>query len=229
MTAGIEVNDIGLALSPVAYFAQFDLDIPCVAMVTASHNENGWTGVKMGAATSRLTFGPDEMGRLKEIVLSGRGPQRVPGRRRINGSRACASVISTDVVSGRRRNQARPESRRRLRQRHGRRLSRPNALSRLGDRGDPHGRGTRPYVPEIQSEPRRSWKCCTPWSGRGARTRGRRRPRLRRRRRPLRRRRRRRREEIFADKIGVLLARDLSKPQSRRAIRGRRESRPGSS
>ena len=70
MTAGIEVNDIGLALSPVAYFAQFDLDIPCVAMVTASHNENGWTGVKMGAAKP-LTFGPDEMGRLKEIVLKG--------------------------------------------------------------------------------------------------------------------------------------------------------------
>ena len=30
----------------MAYFAQFDLDSPCVAMVTASHNENGWTGVK---------------------------------------------------------------------------------------------------------------------------------------------------------------------------------------
>ena len=70
MTAGIEVNDIGLSLSPVAYFAQFDLDIDCVAMVTASHNENGWTGVKMGAARP-LTFGPDEMGRLKEIVLQG--------------------------------------------------------------------------------------------------------------------------------------------------------------
>ena len=70
MSAGIEVNDIGLALSPVAYFAQFDLDIPCVAMVTASHNENGWTGVKMGAARP-LTFGPDEMSRLREIVLSG--------------------------------------------------------------------------------------------------------------------------------------------------------------
>ncbi|MEM9619030.1 MAG: phosphomannomutase/phosphoglucomutase [Pseudomonadota bacterium] len=71
MTAGAEVHDIGLALSPVAYLAQFDLDIPCVAMVTASHNENGWTGVKMGAARP-LTFGPDEMGRLKEIVLGGK-------------------------------------------------------------------------------------------------------------------------------------------------------------
>ncbi len=77
MTAGIEVNDIGLALSPVAYFAQFDLDIPCVAMVTASHNENGWTGVKMGVERP-LTFGPDEMGRLKEIVLKGQS-KAAPG------------------------------------------------------------------------------------------------------------------------------------------------------
>ncbi|MDR3507133.1 MAG: phosphomannomutase/phosphoglucomutase, partial [Caulobacteraceae bacterium] len=37
IAAGCEVLDIGLALSPMAYFAQFDLDAPCVAMVTASH------------------------------------------------------------------------------------------------------------------------------------------------------------------------------------------------
>ncbi len=70
MAAGIKVHDIGLALTPMAYFAQFDLDVPAVAMVTASHNDNGWTGVKMGAQRP-VTFGPDEMGRLKEIVLSG--------------------------------------------------------------------------------------------------------------------------------------------------------------
>ena len=78
MAAGVEVHDIGLALSPVAYFAQFDLDIPCVAMVTASHNSNGWTGVKMGAERP-LTFGPDEMGRLREIVLGGEGKTRSGG------------------------------------------------------------------------------------------------------------------------------------------------------
>jgi phosphomannomutase/phosphoglucomutase len=79
------VHDIGLAVTPMAYFAQFELDLPCVAMVTASHNENGWTGVKMGAARP-LTFGPDEMGRLKEIVLGakfrlrdGGGYKFIPG------------------------------------------------------------------------------------------------------------------------------------------------------
>jgi phosphomannomutase/phosphoglucomutase len=71
MAAGCRVHDIGLALSPMAYFAQFDLDIPAVAMVTASHNDNGWTGVKMGV-NPPLTFGPDEMTRLKDIVLEAR-------------------------------------------------------------------------------------------------------------------------------------------------------------
>ena len=78
LAAGCEVVDIGLSLSPMAYFAQFDLEAPAVAMVTASHNENGWTGVKMGVSPP-LTFGPDEMGRLKEIVLGGLGVARPGG------------------------------------------------------------------------------------------------------------------------------------------------------
>src|SRR5947208_13279723 len=37
MASGCKVHDIGLALSPMAYLAQFDLDVPCVAMVAAQH------------------------------------------------------------------------------------------------------------------------------------------------------------------------------------------------
>ena len=79
LAGGAEVYDIGLALSPMAYFAQFELDVPCVAMVTASHNDNGWTGIKMGLSRP-LTFGPDDMSELKEIVLSGAYEAKGGGR-----------------------------------------------------------------------------------------------------------------------------------------------------
>ncbi len=66
--AGCNVEDIGLALSPTVYFAQFNLNADAVAMVTASHNENGWTGIKMGIEKG-LTHSPEEMNELKKIVL----------------------------------------------------------------------------------------------------------------------------------------------------------------
>jgi phosphomannomutase / phosphoglucomutase len=83
MASGCKVHDIGLAVTPMAYFAQFELDVPCVAMVTASHNDNGWTGVKMGA-NRPLTFGPDEMGRLKQIVLDAAFATRAGGSYRFH-------------------------------------------------------------------------------------------------------------------------------------------------
>jgi phosphomannomutase/phosphoglucomutase len=78
MQAGVTVKDIGPALSPMAYFAQFHLGDIAVAMVTASHNPNGWTGVKMGFHAP-LTHGPDEMSELRDIVLTGTGEPRPGG------------------------------------------------------------------------------------------------------------------------------------------------------
>ena len=68
VNTGCTVEDIGLALSPSVYFAQFKLNADAVAMVTASHNENGWTGIKMGIEKG-LTHSPAEMDELKKIVL----------------------------------------------------------------------------------------------------------------------------------------------------------------
>jgi phosphomannomutase / phosphoglucomutase len=79
LAGGAEVHDIGLALSPMAYFAQFELNVEGVAMVTASHNDNGWTGIKMGL-NRPLTFGPDEMSALKRIVLGGGRSAKGGGR-----------------------------------------------------------------------------------------------------------------------------------------------------
>ncbi len=80
MSTGCNVDDVGLSLSPMVYFAQFNLNSDAVAMVTASHNENGWTGVKMGIKKG-LTHAPEEMKELKEITLnekfiSGQGDER---------------------------------------------------------------------------------------------------------------------------------------------------------
>ena len=68
---GCNVEDIGLALSPTVYFAQFHLNTDAVAMVTASHNENGWTGIKMGIEKG-LTHSPSEINELKKIVYEKR-------------------------------------------------------------------------------------------------------------------------------------------------------------
>ena len=65
---GCKVEDIGLSLSPTVYFAQFYFKADAIAMVTASHNENGWTGVKMGIKKG-ITHSSDEMQELKKIVL----------------------------------------------------------------------------------------------------------------------------------------------------------------
>ena len=69
ITTGCHIEDIGLSLSPMVYFAQFNLNSDAIAMVTASHNENGWTGVKMGIKKG-LTHAPEEMKELKEITLN---------------------------------------------------------------------------------------------------------------------------------------------------------------
>jgi len=68
-STGCNVEDLGLSLSPMVYFAQFKLNADAIAMITASHNENGWTGVKMGIKKG-LTHAPEEMKELKQITLS---------------------------------------------------------------------------------------------------------------------------------------------------------------
>ena len=69
LSTGCNVQDIGLCLSPTVYFSQFKLKSDAVAMITASHNENGWTGIKMGIEKG-LTHWKEEMSELKDIVLN---------------------------------------------------------------------------------------------------------------------------------------------------------------
>ncbi len=186
-------------------------------MVTASHNENGWTGVKMGAQRP-LTFGPDEITRLKAIVLAGEGKPR-PGGTTMSQVPDMRERYLADVTKGHK-------------------LSRPirvlaacgngtagafapEALKRIGADVVPMDCELDCNVPALQSEPRRHEDAARHRRRRAA-TAAPKSPRVRRRRRP--------RgvvddsgHEIFADKIGALLARDLVARTQEREIRGRRE------
>jgi len=84
LSTGCNIEDIGLSLSPTVYFAQFNLDADAVAMVTASHNENGWTGVKMGIKKG-LTHAPEEMKELKDITLNQKFIEGNGSEKSING------------------------------------------------------------------------------------------------------------------------------------------------
>ena len=92
ISTGCYVEDIGLSLSPMVYFAQFNLESDAVAMVTASHNENGWTGVKMGIKKG-LTHAPEEMKELKEITLNNKFIEGVGSEKEIDNFQAIQSLI----------------------------------------------------------------------------------------------------------------------------------------
>ena len=83
ITTGCHVEDIGLSLSPMVYFSQFKLNADAIAMVTASHNENGWTGVKMGIKKG-LTHAPEEMKELKDITLNKRFIKGIGSEKKID-------------------------------------------------------------------------------------------------------------------------------------------------
>ncbi|MDC0433600.1 phosphomannomutase/phosphoglucomutase [Pelagibacteraceae bacterium] len=94
ISTGCNVEDIGLSLSPTVYFAQFNLNSDAIAMVTASHNENGWTGVKMGIKKG-LTHAPEEMKELKDITLN---KKFVEGKGSIKKIENFKNIYSEDLI-----------------------------------------------------------------------------------------------------------------------------------
>ena len=93
-STGCHVEDIGLSLSPTVYFSQFHLNSDAIAMVTASHNENGWTGVKMGIKKG-LTHAPEEMNELKDITLNKKFVEGKGSIKRINNFK---NIYSNDLI-----------------------------------------------------------------------------------------------------------------------------------
>ncbi|RME79653.1 MAG: phosphomannomutase/phosphoglucomutase [Methanobacteriota archaeon] len=70
MESGIDVIDIGLATTPMLYTAQHYYGSRGGAMITASHNPKGWSGLKLSSALSS-TLGPADIKELLSIIEGG--------------------------------------------------------------------------------------------------------------------------------------------------------------
>ena len=174
-----------------------------------------------------MTFGPDEMGRLKEIVLGRHGASPV-----------AATAATYEFVEGLRRaryldgprgSRAKPITSQAqggggLRQRHGRRLRAQACWRRLGVRGDPARRASSDYIPSrATTRTPRTWRCSMPSPTKVKEHRRRCGAGLRRRWRPLRRGGRRGRGDLRRQDRRHAGPRSLGKLHPGVDLRGRRE------
>ncbi|TSC55549.1 MAG: Phosphomannomutase [Parcubacteria group bacterium Gr01-1014_18] len=65
--SGLRVIEIGLVTTPILYWSQYHLGQKGSAMVTASHNPNGWSGFKLSYGYSK-TMGPEEIKELYSLI-----------------------------------------------------------------------------------------------------------------------------------------------------------------
>jgi phosphomannomutase/phosphoglucomutase len=100
-SAGLEVLDAGLCLTPTLYFAQIHLNCPAGAMITASHNPQGWSGMKL-ATDFVTTLGPDDIARLRVLCDDGPLASGVGRVRKVDVRNAYLRDVSSRVAPRRR-------------------------------------------------------------------------------------------------------------------------------
>jgi len=96
LSTGAHVIDIGLSLTPMVYFAQYHFGCKAAMQVTASHNENGWTGIKLACGLSS-TLGPDGIKQFKELVYGGKFAS---GQGEYESFDGLYDLFKKDIVSG---------------------------------------------------------------------------------------------------------------------------------
>ncbi len=69
LATGCNVIDVGMCLTPMLYYAQHYFKSKGGAMITASHNPNGWTGVKLSNNLSYTLIG-DEVQQIYNLCLT---------------------------------------------------------------------------------------------------------------------------------------------------------------
>lgn len=69
LSTGCNVVDIGMCLTPMLYFAQHYFKIKGGAMITASHNPNGWSGLKLSNNYSYTLIG-NEVQEIYNLIIN---------------------------------------------------------------------------------------------------------------------------------------------------------------
>lgn len=69
LSIGVNVVELGMILTPMMYSAQYHYQTKGGAMITASHNPNGWSGFKLSLGFSH-TLVPEEMKELYDLTVS---------------------------------------------------------------------------------------------------------------------------------------------------------------
>ena len=70
VSTGAHIIDLGMVLTPMLYYAQHHFRVKGGAMITASHNPNGWSGVKLAVDFSQTLAG-DEIQEVYRIIKKG--------------------------------------------------------------------------------------------------------------------------------------------------------------
>ncbi|MBI4100192.1 phosphomannomutase/phosphoglucomutase [Candidatus Microgenomates bacterium] len=68
-STGVNIIDLGMILTPMMYSAQYHYNTRGGAMITASHNPNGWSGFKLALGFSH-TLVPEEMKEIYGLTVS---------------------------------------------------------------------------------------------------------------------------------------------------------------
>ncbi len=70
VSTGAHIIDLGMVLTPMLYYAQYYFKTKGGVMVTASHNPNGWSGVKLAQDFSKTLLG-NELQDVYQIIKRG--------------------------------------------------------------------------------------------------------------------------------------------------------------
>ena len=95
LDSGIDVLDIGQVLVPIFYFAQYHLKQKGGIMITASHNPNGWSGMKVANDYSTTLLGED----IKELEKIFNKKDFISGKGRVKKMEGIIGDYSSDILN----------------------------------------------------------------------------------------------------------------------------------